>query len=199
MNFTEDYKKLMVDTENTVKAANAPEILPEDVFLEIMKLQSGPMFELFASYGINEKITQEVFSKRPFNEFRKGASGNYVGLSIRIKELIILSVKLAASFEKSKAGTEDFLLALLRSNNEPWIYQFFDFVGVSPKDLEEQLVRYSRTLGKNHEGLFAPLEGILSALENNMLQAEDMNNPFFANKKQESKKQESTTPALDFF
>ena len=32
-----------------------------------------------------------------------------------------------------------------------------------------------------------------------MSQAQDMNNPFFANKKQEGKKQESTTPALDFF
>ncbi len=70
-NFAEDYKKLMIDTENTVKSANYQEILPEDVFLEMMKVKTGPIFEMFASYGINEKITHDVFTKRPFSEFRK--------------------------------------------------------------------------------------------------------------------------------
>ncbi|MFZ4461002.1 MAG: ATP-dependent Clp protease ATP-binding subunit [Patescibacteria group bacterium] len=199
-NFAEDYKKLMIDTENTVKSANHKEILPEDVFLEMMKITTGPIFEMFASYGINEKITRDVFTKRPFSEYNKGGNGDYIGLSTRIKELIVSSVKIAASFEKRKAGVEDFLLALMRTPSESWIYQFFDFVGVSPKDFEEQLSNYSREIAKDKEaGMFAPLDGILNALEHNMVQADDMNNPFFANKKQDGKKQESATPALDFF
>ncbi len=80
------------------------------------------------------------------------------------------------------------------------MFQFFDFVGVSPKDFEGELIKLSREAHKSKEsGMFAPLDGILSALESNMNEAQDMNNPFFANKKQEGKKSESTTPALDFF
>lgn len=190
----------MIDTENTVKTGNFPEILPEDVFLEIMKSKAGPVFDLFASYGINQKIVNDVFTKRPFSEYRNGASGPYIGLSIRVKDLILMSVKIAASYEKQKAGIEDFLLALLRTQKESWLFQFFDFVGVSPKDFEADLVKVSRDSQKSKgAGMFAPLDGILNALENNMNEAQDMNNPFFANKKQEGKKSESTTPALDFF
>jgi ATP-dependent Clp protease ATP-binding subunit ClpC len=199
-NFSDEYKKLMIDTENTVKAGNFPEILPEDVFLEMMKTPGIGVVELFVSYGINEKIVREVISKRPFADYRKWATGPYIGLSSRVKELIVASVKIAAGFEKRKAGIEDFLIALLRTQTETWSFQFFDFVGVSPKDFEAELVKFSSKAGKAKEsGLFAPLDGILSALESNMSQAQDMNNPFFANKKQEGKKQESTTPALDFF
>ncbi len=198
-NFSDEYKKLMIDTENTAKAGNHPEILPEDVFLEMMKTPSA-VVEIFVSYGINEKIVREVIAKRPFADYRKGASGPYLGLSARVKELIVASVKIAASHEKPKAGIEDFLIALLKTPTEAWIFQFFDFVGVSPKDFEKELIKHSSKASKAKEaGLFAPLDGILSALESNMSQAQDMNNPFFANKKQEGKKQESTTPALDFF
>lgn len=191
----------MIDTENRVKGGNFPEILPEDVFLEFMKSTSGMVFEIFSSYGINQKIVNDVFLKRPFVEFRNGASGPYIGLSTRVKDLILMSVKIAASFEKQKAGIEDFLLALLRTPKETWIVQFLDFVGVSPKDFESELVKISRDTQKNKggAGMFAPLDGILNALESNMNEAQDMNNPFFANKKQEGKKIESTTPALDFF
>ncbi len=70
-NFSDEYKKLMIDSENTVKDGNFPEILPEDVFLEIMKAKSGAIFEIFASYGINEKIVRDVLAKRPFADYRK--------------------------------------------------------------------------------------------------------------------------------
>jgi len=200
-NFSDEYKKLMIDTENRVKTGNFPEILPEDVFLELMKSTNGMVFDIFSSYGINQKIVNDVFLKRPFAEFRNGAGGPYIGLSTRVKDLILISVKIAASFEKQKAGIEDFLLALLRTPKETWIVQFLDFVGVSPKDFEAELVKVSRESQKNKgdAGMFAPLDGILNALESNMNEAQDMNNPFFANKKQEGKKNESTTPALDFF
>jgi hypothetical protein len=34
----------------------------------------------------------------------------------RLKETILLSVKIASSFSKSRASTEDFLLALIKNN-----------------------------------------------------------------------------------
>lgn len=115
--------------------------------------------------------------------------------------MIVTSVKIAAGYEKQKATCEDFLLALLRTKKETWFFQFFDFIGVSPKDFETDLIKVSKASSKqiDSSGIFAPLDGILNALENNMIEAQDMNNPFFANKKQEGKKSESTTPALDFF
>lgn len=68
-NFSEEYKKLMLDAEESVKRAGFPEILPEDVFLEIAKLTSGGIYDLFTSYGVNQKIVADVFGKRPFSEY----------------------------------------------------------------------------------------------------------------------------------
>ena len=68
-NFSEEYKKLMLDAEESVKKSEYPEILPEDVFLEISKLKSGGVYDLFTSYGVNEKIVSDVFGKRPFSEY----------------------------------------------------------------------------------------------------------------------------------
>lgn len=203
-NFSDEYKKLMVDAEKSVKASKRPEILPEHVFIEAVRIESGPVFDLFSAYGINEKIVGEVFSKKPFSEYKSAADGEYLGLSVRMKELIVASVKVAASFEKKKAGVEDFLLALLRSDAEPWVYKFLDFIGVSPKDFEGHLVEYEKSFSrpKDEQGnMFGPLDGILNALETSMQQGDspEQNNPFIANKKPEGKKEESQTPALDFF
>ncbi len=204
-NFSEEYKKLMIDAENSVKDAGYSEILPENAFFEAVRMKSGPIYDLFSAYGINEKIVGEVFMKKPFSEYRSSGSGDYVGLSSRMKELIVASVKIAASFEKKKAGIEDFLLALLRADSEPWIYKFLDFIGVSPKDFEGHLVEYEKNFSKPKEeqqgNMFGPLDGILNALETGMQQGDspEQNNPFLANRKPEGKKDESQTPALDFF
>ncbi|MDP2103546.1 MAG: hypothetical protein Q8K26_01335, partial [Candidatus Gracilibacteria bacterium] len=139
-NFTEEYKKLMIETENIIKKAGWSTILPEDVFLRILEIKTGPIYELFADCGVNTKIANEVLAKPPFNRSSMGRPGEYRGLSDRLKEIIVLSVKVAAGAEKKKAGVEDFLLALFKSNTESWFYQFFDFIGISPKDLEQDLI-----------------------------------------------------------
>jgi ATP-dependent Clp protease ATP-binding subunit ClpC len=200
-NFSDEYKKLMVDAENEVKTAGFAEILPEDVFFQVIRLKGGPISDLFTNYGVNEKIVAEVFSKKPFSEYRSTEKSPYLGLSVRMKELIVASVKTAASFEKKKAGVEDFLLALLRSESEPWIYRFFDFVGVSPKDFEGNLIEYEKHQSRPKEeggNMFGPLDGILNALEGGGGDGVE-NNPFSANKKPDGKREESQTPALDFF
>jgi len=204
-NFTEEYKKIMIDTENAIKQGGISEICPEDVFLQTLKIKTGPIYELYASYGINEKIANEVLIKSPFNRNLESRVGEYRGLSDRLKELIVLSVKIAAGAEKKKAGTSDFLLALFRSNTESWCYQFFDFIGVSPKDFEQNLINLNTELSKESESgaVFGPLDNILHALEEGLagggIEEGEANNPFIGNKKPEGKKDESTTPALDFF
>ena len=37
-NFSNEYKKLMLETENVVKSKGYSEIYPEDVFLEVARL-----------------------------------------------------------------------------------------------------------------------------------------------------------------
>ncbi|NCP76851.1 hypothetical protein GW830_01760 [bacterium] len=49
------------------------------------------------------KIANEVLSRPPFNLFSSERAGAYTGLSSRLKELIVLSMKIAAGAEKKKA------------------------------------------------------------------------------------------------
>ncbi len=98
-------------------------------------------------------------------------------------------MKIAASAEKKKAGVEDFLLALFRTNTETWFYQFFDFIGLSPKDIEQDLKDLNVSIIKNADNnLFGPLDNILHAIEeglaNTFSDAESVD-PFAANKKPE--------------
>ncbi len=202
-NFTEEYKNLMLETENIIKSKGFSEILPRDVFLRSLEIKTGHIFDLYASSWINIKIANEVLSRAPFNMTDVWRSGAYVGLSSRLKELIILSMKIAASAEKKKAGVEDFLLALFRTNTETWFYQFFDFIGLSPKDIEQDLKDLNVSIIKNADNnLFGPLDNILHAIEEglaNTFSDTESVDPFAANKKPEWKKPESLTPALDFF
>lgn len=48
-NFTEEYKNLMLETENTIKSKGFSEILPHDVFLRSLEIKTGPIYELYAS------------------------------------------------------------------------------------------------------------------------------------------------------
>lgn len=202
-NFTEEYKNLMLETENIVKGKGFSLILPEDVFLRSLEIKTGPIYELYASSGINMKIAHEVLSRTPFNLFGTERIGTYMGLSPRLKELIVLSMKIAAGAEKKRAGVEDFLLALFRANTETWFYQFFDFIGLSPKDIEQDLKDLNVSIVKNGDSaIFGPLDNILHAIEEGLsggFNEGEMADPFAGNKKPEWKKAESLTPALDFF
>lgn len=77
-NFTEEYKNLMLETENVIKSKGLSEILPTDVFLRSLEIKTGPIFELYASSGINAKIANEVLSRTPFNFTDEGRVGSYV-------------------------------------------------------------------------------------------------------------------------
>ena len=202
-NFTEEYKNLMLDTENIIKSKGFSEIFPEDVFLRSLEIKTGPIYDLYASSGINTKIANEVLSRTPFNLTDVGRIGGYTGLSSRLKELVVLSMKIAAGAEKKKAWVEDFLLALFRASTETWFYQFFDFIGLSPKDIEQDLKDLNVSIVKNGDSaIFGPLDNILHAIEeglNGGFNETEMADPFAGNKKIEWKKTDSLTPALDFF
>lgn len=206
--FSEDYKRVMLQAENTVKQRWFQEILPEDVFLEIVKIQEGNVFDLFISFGVNDRIVVDVFSRPPFAHMAEARSGGYIGISERVKELIVMSMKIAAGLQKTQATLEDFLLALFRIPTENWFYQFLDFVGISPKDFESQVTEINTLIAwvgqkEANGGIFGPIDEIMKMLEDNFGWDKNNNgsknaqNPFSQNPPQEKK--DSKTPALDFF
>ncbi len=202
-NFSEEYKKALIEAENNVKSKGYKEILSEDIFLEIIKMQSWNIYELFSNYWINEKITIEVLTQNQFNIMNDSRVWKYKWISKTLKDIIISSVKVAASREKKKAWIEDFLLAMLK-NNEWWFLTFLNFLWVNPKDFEQNLLNMNTPNQKNEWWIFDPIDNILNALEEWLgwmggWLEEMENNPFFANKKPMWKKDESLTPALDFF
>lgn len=64
--FTNEYKQVMLDAENHAKQFGHKEILPEDVLVQIARIQKGNIYDLFASFGINETILTDVLSRPPF-------------------------------------------------------------------------------------------------------------------------------------
>lgn len=97
-----------------------------------------------------------------------------MGISQRVKDLIVMSMKVAASFQKSQAGVEDFILALFRIQTENWFYQMLDFVGVSPKDFETQIIEINTLIAgasmspdSPSGGIFGPVDEIVHMLEEN--------------------------------
>lgn len=200
-NFTVNYKNALIQAENKVKKEWYSEILSEDVFLEIIKNQKWIIYEIFSWYWINEKITLEVLTQKQFKIFSPSRRWEYIWISKLLKELIVSSVKIAASYNKKQAWLEDFLLAMLKTK-ENWFVTYLDFLWISPRDFEQNLVAINNNYKKNN-WVFDPIDNILMALEEGLWMSawfEDMeNNPFFANKKPAWKKEESQTQALDFF
>lgn len=144
--FTEEYKNIMLAAENRAKQFGYSEILPEDVVIQIAHIQEGNMYDLFTSFGINDQIVIDILSRPPFVHQDGIRDGAYVGISQRVKDLIVMSMKVAASFQKSQASVEDFILAIFRIQTENWFYQLLDFIGISPKDFENQLIEINKLI-----------------------------------------------------
>lgn len=212
--FTDEYKNIMLAAENRAKQFGYSEILPEDVFVQIAHITHGNMYDLLSSFWLNDKIVIDILSRPPFAHEEWSRDGNYIGISQRVKDLIVMSMKVAAGFQKSQASVEDFLLAMFRIQTENWFYQFLDFIGISPKDFENQLVEINKLIAgssikekwESEGGIFGPIDDIVKMLEENMWAwnpspnsdgSKNAQNPFAHNKPQDKK--DSKTPALDFF
>lgn len=210
--FTPEYKQIMLDAENRAKQLGYKEILPEDVIIQISRIEKWNMHDLLMSFGINEVILLDVLSRPPFAGAEWIRAGDYTGISERLKELIVLSMKVASSFGKSQAGVEDFLLALFRAETENWFYQLLDFIGISPKDFEAQAMEINKLIAgaanlkdSPNGGIFGPIDEIMHMIEDVFWNQKGDNkeknvsgqSPFAHNPPQEKK--DSDTPALDFF
>ncbi len=202
--FSQEYKQVMLDAENLAKKMGDKEILPEDLLIQISAKAGGDIADLLEDFGINVTVIQDVFARPPFVMDTTQRKGTYTGISERLKELIVISMRVASSFGKSQAGIEDFLLAFFQSTNEKWFPEMLDFIGIDPKDFEKQLIDLNTLMsrGQKDDGkpeMFGPMEEIMDMIEETFsgMKNPGSQTPFEHNKPQENK--ESNTPGLDFF
>ncbi len=212
-NFSNWIKNVLIESEKKIQALWYKELLPEDIFLEILEQATGGIKEIFTLYGVDTKLTLEILSRGVLNTSPAKRKGVYSGMHQRCKDIILSSLKIAASHNKSEAYLEDILLALITQDN--WLWNFLEYVWINPADIEMNLldliqmwVKDGLWKGKTKEinsenesieELFWSLaENIFSWLQSAM-NGEEGETPFDINTPQEWKKTESTTPALDFF
>ncbi|PIE85452.1 ATP-dependent Clp protease ATP-binding subunit ClpC [Candidatus Gracilibacteria bacterium] len=198
-NFSDGYKKAMVNAENNIKELGFKELKIEDLFLEIVKNSSGLIKELFDVYGIDEKLTIEIIERGLAVNGEINRKGVYSGMNKNLKNVILGSVKIAASFSKSKASIEDFLLSILQ--NDTWFPNFLSYIGINPTDLEIHIIEISKAGSidgisqKNNESDNDSIGELIGAITENLF-GEGGKGTSEDNKK---KKNNSNTPALDFF
>ena len=209
--FSDWYKKVLVNAENSIKQIRLNELNIEDVFLEIIKNTNWWLKEVFTLYWINEKLTLEIINKWVFNETFEKRKWVYSWMSLRLKNIILWSVKIAASYSKEKPSLEDFLLSIIR--NDSWFNNFLDYVGITPSDIESNIIDLNKLwiidwlknwqTNSNNININDNLDKILWSLSQNLfwdLNDDNITTPFDQNKKTENdNKKDSTTPALDFF
>lgn len=212
-NFSDWYKKALVNAENNIKEIGLKDLWVEDIFIQIIKNSTWWIKEIFNLYWINEKLTLEIINKWIFNETYEKRKWVYSWMNSRLKNTILWSVKIAASFSKPKASIEDFLLSMIK--NDSWITSFLDYIWITPSDIEKNLTELNKAWiidwisNINNSNIQLEWEDwinkLLWTLTQNLFWAwwipseDNETTPFDMNNPQKKTKNDSTTPALDFF
>ncbi len=209
-NFSEKYKKILISGENRIKEIWFKELKTEDIFLEIMREAENGIKDIFNLYGINEKLILEIIQKGSFNEKIEERKWVYSGMSNKLKEIILGSVKIAASYGKEKADIEDFILSMVKQ--DIWLANVLDYIGINPRDFEtnfqdlNQMYMNTRdSIQSDAKTLEEWMDKLIWAITENFLwgMSGDMEDstPFAVNGATDGKKEkkDSNTPALDFF
>jgi len=211
-NFSNGYKTALINSENRIKDIWFKELMVEDVFLEIISSCENWIKEIFSLYWINEKLTLEILSKWLFNEKSENRKWEYIWINKRLKDVILWSAKIAASFSKDKASIEDLLLSMLKNDN--WLNNFLDYIWINPTDLEQNIENISKLWSIDwyakqeiqeqwnlniedwmNKLIWAITENLFLWIDENQPQT-----PFDGNRVwQKTEKKETQTPALDFF
>ena len=213
-NFSDGYKKTLINAENKARELGRKDLKPEDIFLELLEWSDGGILEILTLYGIDKKLTLEIINKWVLNTAPSKRKWVYSGMHQKCKDIILGSVKIAAQNSKAKASIEDLFMSLL--TNDTWLASFLEYIGINPSDIEtniNDLFKIGTIDGFNPDNSQednggqsdASIEKLFGNLAENIfswLQAAagwEWEIPFDANPETEAKKDDSTTPALDFF
>lgn len=205
-NFSDQYKKILINCENNIKEIWFKELKEEDILIEVIRESKWWIKELFNIYWISEKIVLELIENSDIMWKKESRKWVYSWMNKKLKDSILFSFKIASSFSKPKATIEDFLLALIKNNS--WFSKMLDFIWINPIDLENNLIDlnemwsvdwiYEKWWAKSQD---ESIDKIIWAITDNLfwwMQEESSPTPF-DNNKDISKKPQTQTPALDFF
>ncbi len=200
-NFTPEYKFYLLNAENIVKQEGFQSLESIDIVAEILRSKKWHIFSIFNDFGINEKVFLDVMTHPKFTHLIN-RKWEYTGISENLRNIIVSSVKVAASFEKKAIGIEDFMIALIKQQNS-WFMEFLDFIRINVRDFEQAVIDFNRAQWNEQPGV-DDLGKIMHVIEQGLLsgaEIDDMQkNPMFANiGSKDSKREDSQTPALDFF
>ena len=211
-NFSDGYKKTLINAENKAREIGRKNLEPEDIFIEILETSDGGVLEILTLYWVDRKLTLEIVNKWILNTLPSKRKWVYSGMNQRCKDIILGSVKIAAQNSKPRASLEDLLLSLLI--NDTWLSSFLEYIGINPSDLETNIADLFKLwtvdgINPNKapyindesdasiEKLFGNLaENIFSSLQG---AGEVGDTPFDSSANTKNDKPESSTPALDFF
>ncbi len=207
-NFSDWFKKTLINAENKIKEIWLKDLRIEDVFLESLTNISWTTKEVFNLYWIDRKLVLEIINKGIFNEKPEDRKWVYIWMNNKLKDIILSSIKIAASFSKSKASLEDFFLAILK--NDSWLNNLLDYVWIVPSDLETNIIDLNKNFtidwntdkSKIDNEKQEEIDWLFWALAENIIWwLSDINKtPFDQNTNVANKNNaESDTPALDFF
>ncbi len=207
-NFSDLYKKVLINTENKAKELGWKELKEYDIVIAIIRESTWWIKEIFNIYWISDKLFEELVWIRDIIWKQESRAWVYSWMENSLKETILLSVKIASNFSKPKASVEDFLLALLKNNW--WFNKALYYIWINPSDIEKNLIELNKAWAidwltwKNNPGDFTePLDKIIWAITEWlfwwMMWETDETTPFDNNKDQKQKLKDSKTPALDFF
>lgn len=205
-NFSDEYKKILIDAENKVKEIGFKDLRQEDILLEIIKNAQGQIKDNFNLYGLNEKLVLELLGKALFNDKSELRKWVYSWMHSKLKDIILWSVKIAASFSKDKADIADLLLSMIK--NDLFLWNIIDYVGINKTDFENSLIEINKNTFNDFDAdldeksITEWMDKLLGALTDNIFWWMDGNEvtPFDTNKSTwKIEKKESKTPALDFF
>lgn len=205
--FSDWYKKVLINTENNIKDVWFKETKEFDVLVEIMKNANGSLKELFITYWLTVSLILEVISKTDMSSMLEDRKWAYAWMSASLKETLLASIKIAASYGKHRASIEDFLIALIRKNS--FFNRILEYVWINPSDIENYLVDFTKNGSidwinskKDSQGNDDSTDKIISALMDSLWAEEwEESTPFDINSpsQQDEVKENSMTPALDFF
>jgi len=208
-NFSEWYKDVMLKGEETSRQIWYKNLHSYQVFLELLKKPEHEALDLFNQYWIDSKLFMEIVNSTFFEKYVNNDKWEYIWISDELKEIMINSVKIAASFNKAETSEIDFLLALF-DFKDCWIYVFLDYVWISANEFKWELQKLNKTATK--WDMISDLENIINNISKNLWISPDnitfnavnssenneISDPFSQNLNNKNSTT-SKTPALDFF
>lgn len=98
-NFSNGYKKVLLQTEENIRNLWLKYLSVEDIFLSIVKDSKWTIKEIFSLYWINEKLTLEIINKAIFNESLEKRKWVYSWMSTRLKKCNFMKFKNCSLFQ----------------------------------------------------------------------------------------------------